>query len=180
MSTLATSEKGNGASVRRTVSSPVPVPEESLHAASAKVATTRAAKRRMVLFIVDISCTGFMKFRGQGLPVSRAERDLFGRLGYTNERSQLMWKSFQDDWINKKRDSVIAVPSKEKLCGDLFSWRRFVALPGIGFRAAVAWDSGRRACGSRPAGRRRLVALSKFPPSVGRPVGLTGNRLRGG
>src|SRR5438876_2653728 len=50
-STLATSENGNGMSVRRTVSRPVPVPEESLHAASATVAITKAANSRMVLLI---------------------------------------------------------------------------------------------------------------------------------
>src|ERR1700693_5587375 len=51
-STRATSEKGKGASVRRTVRSPVPVPVESLlHAATPRVPSAMSAKSRSVLFI---------------------------------------------------------------------------------------------------------------------------------
>jgi hypothetical protein len=58
MFTLATSEKGKGASVIRTVRVPVPVPEESLHAATPKVANAIAAESRRVLLIVHVSSIG--------------------------------------------------------------------------------------------------------------------------
>src|SRR5882672_5747330 len=56
-STRATSEKGKGASVMRTVRSPLPVPDESVHAAAPNVPRARAANSRSDCVILVISCT---------------------------------------------------------------------------------------------------------------------------
>src|SRR5712675_2153116 len=64
-STLETFEKGKGASVRRTVRSPLPVPDESLHAARPKEPSAIAAKSGRVLFISHLlhECVGSLGSR---------------------------------------------------------------------------------------------------------------------
>src|SRR5258706_2458044 len=72
-STRATSEKGKGASVMRTVRSPLPAPVESLlHAAIPRVPSAMSAKSRSVLFISCLlhECVDNLRFDSD----SRAER----------------------------------------------------------------------------------------------------------
>src|SRR4029077_6278428 len=96
-STRATSEKGKGASVMRTVKSPVPVPIESLlHAATPRVASAMSAKSRSVLFISYLlhECVGCLRVR---FGLACRARSYFVRLGHYAPASQLscIWRAIQ-------------------------------------------------------------------------------------
>src|SRR5881396_646303 len=96
-STLATSENGNGVSVRRTVRRPVPVPEESLQAASATVAITKAAKSRMVLLILVSPAKGLNEFAWD-LEFACRARPHLARLRGHRQKSQLI-----DEWESMRK-----------------------------------------------------------------------------